>query len=72
MFANAIEADRCECLSNMVSQCNGDQKKLFQVVASLTGDTKTSSLPDHGDPYLLANDFGKFFINFPTNCTQLN
>ena len=62
MFANTIEADRCKYLSNMVPECNGDQKKLFQVVESLTGDKKTSSLPDHRDPYLLANDFGKFFI----------
>ena len=59
MFANTIEADRCKYLSNMVSERNGDQKKLFQVVAYLTGDEKTSSLPDHRDPYLLANDFGK-------------
>ena len=51
MFANTIEADRCKYLSNMVSECNGDQKKLFQVVASLTGDKKASSLPDHRDPY---------------------
>ena len=62
MFANTIDTDRCKYLSNMVSECNGDQKKLFQVVAFLTGDKKTSSLPDHRDPYLLTNDFGKFFI----------
>ncbi len=46
----------------MVSECNDHQKELLQDVASLTGDRKTSSLPDHCDPYLLANDFGKFFI----------
>ena len=62
MFANTIETDRCKYLSSLVSECNGDQKKLFQVVASLTGDKNTSSLPDHRDPYLLANDFSKFFI----------
>ena len=63
MLANTIEADRGKYLSNLVSECDGDQKKLFQVIASLTGDKKTSLLlPDHRDPYLLANDFGKFFI----------
>ncbi len=62
MFAITIEADRFKYLSNMVSECNDHQKELFQDVASLTGNRKTSSLLDHCDPYLLANDFGKFFI----------
>ena len=62
MFATTIEVDRFKFLSNMISHCNGDEKKLFQVVASITGDTKICSLPEHRDPYLLANDVRKFFI----------
>ncbi len=61
VYCNAIESARCQYHSEKIEACAGDQKKLFQLVSFLTGDSKESPLPDYQDPHLLANDFGQFF-----------
>ncbi len=62
-FSNTVESDRCNYLSKLVNDCAGDQKKLFKIVSFLTGESKTSPLPDYEDPFVLANDFGEFFAH---------
>ena len=62
-FTNCLKSQRCKYLTDLVSDCAGDQKKLFKVVAFLTGDKKCSPLPDYQDPHALANDFGQFFVH---------
>ena len=48
---------------NKLEECNGDQKKLFQVVDSLLARGKSSSLPSFTCPLTLAEAFNDFFIS---------
>ncbi len=61
VYCNSLESARCQFYRDKIEECAGDQKKLFQLVAFLTGANKDSPLPDYEDPQLLANDFGQFF-----------
>ena len=45
-----------------VEQCEGDQKKLFEIVDSLLGRGKCKSLPPNEDAFSLAEAFSEFFI----------
>ena len=45
-----------------VEQCEGDQKKLFEIVDSLLGRGKCKSLPPYEDALSLAEAFSEFFI----------
>ena len=45
-----------------VEECEGDQKKLFEIVDSLLGHGKCKSLLPYEDALSLAEDFSKFFI----------
>ena len=57
MFFNTIEAGRCKCLSNLVSECELGPREATPCCCIFTGDMKTSSLADHRDPHFLANEF---------------
>ncbi|KAK3755485.1 hypothetical protein QZH41_001053 [Actinostola sp. cb2023] len=48
--------------AELIDQCAGDSKKLFQVVNSLCKERRENPLPSHEDPRQLADDFGEFFI----------
>ena len=45
-----------------ISDCGGDQKKLFGIVNSLLGRGKQALLPQHDDSLTLARLFNVFFI----------
>ncbi len=62
LLTNTIEQKRVEHFSNKVSECDGDQGKLFKLVNKLSGLSTENPLPDHSDPYQLANKFGQFFV----------
>ena len=50
-------------LKKMISDCGGDQKKLFGIVNSLLGRAKQGLLPQHDDSLTLTRMFNKFFHN---------
>ena len=45
-----------------INDCNGDQRKLFQIVDKLLGRAKTSILPHYTTASILAETFNNFFI----------
>ena len=47
--------------SDLIEECGGDTRKLFQVVRSLSNKPEENQLPPHDDPRKLADDFGEFF-----------
>ena len=47
--------------SNLIDECTGDSKKLFQIVNSLSKECQDMELPQHEEPLILANEFGDFF-----------
>jgi exonuclease III len=49
-------------INDKISQCEGDSKKLFNVVKELTGNGKKVILPDTNSLESLAQDFCDFFI----------
>ena len=50
-----------------ISDCHGDQKKLFHLVNSLLGKCKPSGLPEFSEPKDLAEVFNDFFITKISN-----
>ena len=50
-----------EQLKKQISDCGGDQKKLFGIVHSLLGRGKKALLPQHDDSLTLARLFTEFF-----------
>ena len=46
---------------DLIEECGGDTRKLFQVVQSLSNKPEEDQLPPHDDPCKLADDFGEFF-----------
>ena len=47
--------------SDLIEECGGDTRKLFQVVRSLSNKPEENQFPPHDDPCKLADDFGEFF-----------
>ncbi len=48
--------------SDAIHEANGDQKRLFSIIQSLTCVNRDNPLPDHVSIQQLANDFANFFI----------
>ena len=46
----------------MIIEAEGDQKKLYSIIKSLTAVNSEMPLPDHTSIQQLAGDFGQFFI----------
>ncbi len=61
VLANTIEQKRVEYYSDMVEQCEGDQRKLFNV-KEISGVYTENPLPEHDNAHQLANCFGEFFV----------
>ena len=57
-----IEQAKSQYFLNVINQCEGDQKKLFNIVDSLLGRTKSTALPHSDSPIRLAEAFADFFI----------
>ena len=49
-------------LKKQISDCGGDQKKLFDIVNSLLGRGKKALLPQQDDSLTIARLFNEFFI----------
>ena len=50
-------------LQTKISDCNGDQKKLFKIVDTLLGRNKEATLPKYDSPLNMAFVMNIFFID---------
>jgi len=57
-----IKRDKSDYFIKKIDDCNGDQKKLFQIVDKLLGRGRQSALPHFIHPKDLAQTFNRFFI----------
>jgi hypothetical protein len=60
-YANLLKATKSSFYYNAITEAHGDQKKLFNIVQSLTNRSKGTLWPDHENKDKLAQDFGVFF-----------
>ena len=58
-----ISKSKSVILQNKISDCNGDQKKLFKIVDTLLGRTKEATLPKYDSPLTMACAVNIFFID---------
>ncbi len=56
-----IESSKRDFLQSQVEEAGSDQKKLFEIVKSLTRQTKESPLPEYTSAKTLANEFVMYF-----------
>ena len=57
----AVKNSKEKYFIDKISDCAGDQKKLFKIVDSLLGRAKPNSLPTASSSFLLADEFNQFF-----------
>ena len=50
----AIDENNTQTIHEQVTDSNGDQKKLFNIIKTLLGRQKKLVLPDYSDPITLA------------------
>ena len=60
-YANQLKASHSSYYYNAIEEASGDQKKLFNLVQSLTNKSKGTPWPEHNNKDTLACDFGVFF-----------
>ena len=58
---HAIEENKTQVIQKKITESNGDQKKLFNIVNTLFGRRKQLVLPDYNNPITLASTFNMFF-----------
>ena len=59
----AIENGKAELIKKKITDCNGDQKKLFKVIDSLLGRKKQQVLPEYSCALSLASVINTFFLD---------
>ena len=59
----AISKSKSVILQKKISDCTGDQKKLFKIVDTLLGQNKEATLPKYDSPLTMASDMNTFFID---------
>ena len=59
----AISNSKSETLQKKISDCNGDQIKLFKIVDTLLGRNKQTTLPKYDSPLTMASVMNIFFID---------
>ena len=60
----AIIESKAKITQQKISDCNGDQKKVFKIVDPLLGRNKTTVLPEYSDPATLASTINTFLVVF--------
>lgn len=69
-FKDAIREAKREYFSGLINSCDKNQKKLFQIVKTLTRKSTENPLPKHNSLHELANDFGTFFVEKVRNIRE--
>ena len=60
--AQLVTSKRTQYFSNIISRCEGDQRSLFKIVATVLDKRGSSgSLPQFENPEILANQFNEFY-----------
>ena len=68
-----IEQARRDYYFNLINENDCDQRKLLKTASALLGGSSQEKYPKHSDPTLLANDFGRFFIQkIDVICSKLD
>ena len=60
---HAIDENKTQVIQKKITESNGDQKKLFNIVNTLLGRRKQLVLSDYNNPITLASTFNMFFID---------
>ena len=60
---HAIDENKTQIIHERITDSNGDQKKLFNIIKTLLGRQKKLVLPDYNDPITLASTFNVYFID---------
>ena len=58
----AISQSKSIILQKKISDCNGDQKKLFKIVDTLLGRNKEATLPKYDSPLTMASVMNTFLL----------
>ena len=66
----AIDENKTQTIHKRITDSNGDQNKLFNIIKTLLGRQKKLVLPDYSDPITLASTFNMYFIDI-TGCLVL-
>ena len=61
-YRYSLAAAKCSFFSDAIIKAEGDQKKLYSIIKSLTAVKSDMPLPHHTSLQHLADDFGQFFI----------
>ena len=61
-YRYSLLAAKCSFFSDAIIKAEGDQKKLYSIIKSLTAVKSEMSRPHHTLTQQLADDFGQFFI----------
>ena len=59
----AISNSKSEVLQKKISDCNGDLKKLVNIIDTLLGRNKQTTLPKYDSPITMASVMNNFFID---------
>ena len=59
---HAIDENKTQVIQKKITESNGDQKKLFNIVNTLLGRRKQLVLPDYNNPITLASTFNMFLL----------
>ena len=60
---HAINENKTQTIHKRITDSNGDQKKIFNIINTLLGRQKKLVLPDYNDPITLASTFNMYFID---------
>ena len=66
-----ISRAKADYYVNIINDCCGDQKKLFQIVDKLLGREKKIVLPDYSDAKSMEQIFNEFFVTKIANIRTL-
>ena len=60
---HTIDENKTQVIQKKITESNGDQNKLFNIVNTLLGRRKQLVFPDYNDPITLTSTFNMFFID---------
>ena len=59
----AMDENKTQTIHKRITDSNGDQKKLFNIIKTLLGRQKKLVLPDYSNPITLSSIFNMYFID---------
>ena len=62
IYRTMLKKAKIEAVSNKVTECGNDTKKLYKIVNNILGTNKEKPLPPNNDKNKLADAFANYFI----------